>query len=357
MRRALGAAGLGLALCLTAASFAAAPLYLPGVALILVAAAAVGWVSLAARGAALLRSPSTTAVEEHAALPLTVRVRRSRLPLPGAELRAWPGGPALASPHSRDATVIAAASFPRRGRHRLEPASLLISDPLGLCARSVSSTADEVLVLPRVEPVLLEELGGESAILGRPGRDAGGAATEFDSLRPYRPETPASRIHWSTLARTMALMERHLLDDADQRPVVVVDPQEPTSTEDLDRAVRAASSLSVHLARHGGCALLLPGDRRPIPLDPELRGWPEAHARLALLEPRAGAPALAALTRADTVLWVTATDRPSAGLARLRVPVHYLVSPHPEAHRPIVFSVAGCSGQRVERAGRAASAA
>ena len=42
MRRALGAAGLGLALCLTAASFAAAPLYRPGVALILVAAAAVG---------------------------------------------------------------------------------------------------------------------------------------------------------------------------------------------------------------------------------------------------------------------------------------------------------------------------
>ena len=357
MRRALVAAGLGLALCLTAAGFAAAPLYLPGVALLLIAAAAAAWVSLAARGVRLLRSPSITAVEEHAVLRVTVRVLRSRLPLPGAELRAWSGGPALAPPHSRDATLTAAVTFPRRGRHRLEPASLLISDPLGLCVRSVSSTADEVLVLPRIEPVRLEELGGDAAILGRPGRDPAGAATEFDSLRPYRPETPAARIHWSALARTMTLMERRLLDDADQHPVIVVDPRAPTSADALDRAVRAATSLSVYLARHGGSALLLPGDRRPTLLDPELRGWPEMHARLALLGPRDGAPALAALTRSDTVLWVTATGTPSAALARLRVRVRYLVSPYPQAHRPIGFTVAGCSGQRLERSGTTASAA
>ena len=52
-------------------------------------------------------------------------------------------------------------------------------------------------------------------------------------------------------------------------------------------AVRACASLAVHLARHGGCALLLPGDRRPVTLDPELAGWPHLHARLALVSEHA----------------------------------------------------------------------
>ena len=33
----------------------------------------------------------------------------------------------------------------------------------------------------------------------------------------------------------------------------------------------------------GGCALLLPGERRPAPLEPGLSGWPHLHARLAVV--------------------------------------------------------------------------
>jgi uncharacterized protein (DUF58 family) len=351
MRRASVAAGLGTALCLTAGAFAAAPLYLPGLALLQISAVAVAWVSLAARQVRLTRRCGMTAVEEQVELPLTVRVLRTRLPLPGAELRASSRGPSLPLPDLHDGTVTTTVRFPRRGRHRLAAASLVLSDPMGLCRRAVFSTEDEILVLPRVEGLNFAPAGGETAILARSAVTAAGApATEVESLRPHRSETPASRIHWPTVARTTTLMERRLVADADLRPLVVVDPREPSSADALDQAVRAAASLCVHLARHGGCAVLLPGDRRPTALEPELHGWPQLHARIALLEPCGSNPPLAGLARADVVLWVTAATGMSVGLARLRAPVRYLVSPHPDASLPAQFAVAGCSGQRLERA-------
>ncbi len=52
--------------------------------------------------------------------------------------------------------------------------------------------------------------------------------------------------------------------------------------------MRAAASLCVELARSGGCDLLVPGERRPLPIDPALRAWPEAHVRIAVSDPAAG---------------------------------------------------------------------
>jgi uncharacterized protein (DUF58 family) len=350
VRSARLAVGLGLALCLAGAGFAATPLYLPGVALLLIAAAAATWVSNAARGVRLVRSLGSPAVEERVDLPVTVTVSRSRVPLPGAEVRAWPGGAPLPVSGSDDGTASAAVRFPRRGRHKLGPASLLVTDPLGLCGQTISSSADEVLVLPRVEPVRLVDVGGEPTILGRhvvSATDAG--ATEVDSLRPHRPGTPASRIHWPTVARTTTLMERRLVADGERFPLVVVDPRQPASADALDQGMRAAASLCVHLARRGGCALLLPGDRRPTRIDAELFGFSQLHARLALLAPEAGAPPLGCLSGASVVLWVTAASRRPAELAQVRAPVRYLVAAHAQERWPVQFTVAGFSGQRLER--------
>ena len=348
MRRTAAAAVLGLGLCLAAAGFAATPLYLPGVALLLIAAVASAWVYAAAGGVRLARSLGNSAVEEQQTLPVTVSVSRLRLPLPGAELRAWPAGPALPLTQARGASVTVAVHFPRRGRHRLGPASLVVSDPIGLCTRDISSPPDEVLVLPRVEPVRSVAVGGEATLLGRRSASATEAgATEVDSLRPHRPGTPASRIHWPTVARTAALMERRLVADGDRAPLVVVDPRMPSSPEALDQAIRAAASLCVHLSREGGCALLLPGDRRPAPIDAALHGFSEAHVRLALLSSDAGAPPLGCLTGAAVVLWVTAAAGPPPALGKLRAPVRYLVTPHREPGWPVEFTVAGCSGLRL----------
>ena len=356
MRGSLAAAGLGLSLCLVAGAFGATTLYVPGVALLLLAAAAAGWVWLAARGARVERELSSVTVEEQAPLRAAVRATRTRVPLPGVEARAWPGGPLLRLARAGDTAITAEIRFARRGRHQLAPASIVISDPFGLASRKVLSAADEVLVLPRVEPLGLTALGGESTTEGRRGSPAvAGGATEVDSLAPHRPGTPASRIHWPTVARTMTLMERRLVADGDETPLVVVDPRDPSSSEALDRVLRAAASLCVHLARDGGCGLLLPGDRTPARFDRELYGFAESHARLALLEPNAGAPPLVCLARASTVLWVTAANGTDSPLAALRVPARYLVSPHPRPGWPVYFTVAGCSGQwLVERGSRAA---
>lgn len=348
MRRAGGAIALGLALCLVAGAFAAPPLYVPGVALLLIAGAAIAWVWLASRGAGVAREIDRISLAEGAPLRVAVRVTRSRVPLPGAELHAWNGGVELALPRAGGSRVTVTTRFARRGRHRLAPASLVVSDPLGLCRRTILSADDEVLVLPRVEPVELAALHGGTAA-GGPGAagEASAGATDVDSLQPHRPGSPASRIHWPTVARTMTLMERRLVAERDRLPLVVVDSREPASLEALDQAVRAAASLCVHLARRGGCAVLLPGDRRPAQIDGELFGFAEVHARLALLAPGAGVPSGALVAGAATVLWVTAAP----ARASLPAPARYLVSPHPHPRWPVRFTVAGCRGYALEATG------
>lgn len=356
MSRSLAAASLGLSLCLAGGAFGATALFVPGLGLLLLAGTATGWVWLAARGARVERTLSGTAVQELAPLRVSVRAVRTRVPPPGVEARAWPGGPLLSLARSRDAAITAEVQFARRGRRDLAPASVVIGDPLGLAGRTILSSAEAVLVLPRIEPLRLTDLGARAESWGRHGAPAFGAgATEVDSLVVHQPGAPASRIHWPTVARTRTLMERRLVDDGDQAPLVVVDPRGPSTPDALDQALRAAASLCVHLARAGACGLLLPGDRRPARFDRELRGFSESHARLALLEPDDGAPSLACLAGANTVIWVTAAKGQAGSVAQLRAPARYLVSPHPRPGWPVRFTVAGCSGQWLEQPGTRAA--
>ena len=64
------------------------------------------------------------------------------------------------------------------------------------------------------------------------------------------------------------MIERRLVAGLDAAPLVVLDATRPPSEEALDAAVRAAASLCIHLARAGGCAILLPGERRAVEVGP-----------------------------------------------------------------------------------------
>jgi hypothetical protein len=131
----------------------------------------------------------------------------------------------------------------------------------------------------------------------------------------------------------------------------VLDPRHPADDDALDAAVRATASLAVHLARRGGCALLLPGDRRATPLDGDLHRWTPLHVRLALLD-AAGTPALAALSgRHGPVLLVVARmpERPPRALAASPAPRRILVVPGRIAGRRIAFTVGGCTGYELPR--------
>jgi uncharacterized protein (DUF58 family) len=336
----------GALLCVLAALFAVPALYIPGLAALLAAAVAPVWVRLAAARARVTLRAAVTTVQEGERVALSVSVRRGLIPFPAVALRPWPGADAVAPPTRRRGEIAATAVVSRRGRQTLGPASLRVADPLGICVRELHSAEHELLVLPRVYPINAPALGG----LEDRGRSPLDAALEVDSLRPYSAGGPASRIHWPAVARTGNLMERSFTAETDPRVLVMLDARLPESEETLDQALRATASLCVHLARRGGCLLLLPDDRQASVIGPDLRSWPALHARLALVQPGAGVPRADRSRHPRTVLYVTASARIPAFGGQC-----YRVGPRPLAGLDVAFTVAGLTGQVVNGA-RARSA-
>lgn len=357
MTRAIVTALLGVALCLAGATFDSPSLYVPGVALMALSLGAVVWVALAASDARVIREGGPARVMEDEPYPIRLEARSGALPPPGGELREplldWPVP--IGGRQSRKLRVN--VRFARRGRRELAPARMVIRDPLGLYVREViGESGGQVLVLPRVEPVTAPGGGGAGAgegagigvAAGLAGRRLEAAATELevDGLRAYREGSPASRIHWPSVARRGEMLERRLVAEIDSAPLVVLDASAPASEEALDAAVRAAGSLCVHLARVAGCALLLPNHRRPIEVGHDLGAWPTVHVRLALVRPSPPPQTSGLGPRGGAVLWVTAADLRSApgALQRLPAGARYLVTPHPLGAGVAAFDVAGCRG-------------
>lgn len=353
--RAAGLAMTGGALLLIALTFDSVTLFVPGLGLIALAALAALW-ALTARFALSVvhAAPAARAVEGEPVevmVEITRRLLRPRRmflddPLAGAERRLWlPASPATVR-------LRLTTSFARRGRVRLPEPALRVTDPLGLVAlvRRSTSAETELLVLPAVEPV---RWGGGLPSGERGERQNAGqeplGGLEVDGLRPYRTGTPASRIHWPSLARGNGLMERRLQSDADDLPLVLLDPASPRSPEHLDRAVRAAASLILELGRREGCRLVVAGAWTPVGVRRDLTGWATAHELLALVEadPHRQAGELPVPPPARRLLIVCAeVPRRLAGLGSGAViwvlPDDLLGE---RAGRP-VLSVSGCRGHR-----------
>jgi uncharacterized protein (DUF58 family) len=353
---ALATAVLGLVLVLTAATFDAEPLYVPGIAFAGLALGAIAWVALGSRGLRVARTVGARTVEEEQVVAIQVEIRAGTAVLPtGVVDDPLLPTPAPLAAGRRRTRLRIHATFSRRGIKLLQAPAIVVRDPFGLATRTVTAGEDaELLVLPRVVPLGPPGDGAGGEALGlRRGRPHAAAEVELDGLRPLRPGAPASRIFWPALARSGELVERRLLADTDTRPLVVLDPRPPAAgvtaafEEDLDAAVRAVASLCVHLARAGGCALLLPGDRRPLDLDATLAAWPRAHVRLALVEGGAAPVAAGMADRRGPVLYVSAVTgrRPPPALLRASAPgaSRLLVVPGTLPGRVASFAVAGCT--------------
>jgi uncharacterized protein (DUF58 family) len=331
---------LGGGLILAAGAFGVSALYVPGTALVLISFAARLTVGLAASRARVALELGAESVEEGLPAPLRIRAKGWPFAISRAELRPLPSGEWRPVPFSGLDQELR-LSPARRGEHEIGPAVVRFADPFGICSRERRSQAARLLVLPRVHRVARHQL--ELTLgLGRTRRllDDG---PDVEGLRPYRQGAPASRIHWLTVARVGHLVERRAERDAEDMPVtVVLDASFPASAEALDSAVRAAASLCVGLAAHGGCSLLLPGREEALPVRPDLSSWHYLHARLAQLQAGPG-PSWGAVVRAQSVIWVGARrpdgDRRGAGA------VSCTVSPLPRGDRPVLFAVAGCSVQ------------
>jgi len=351
MRGALSIGLLGAALVLTAALFDAEPLYVPGIAFVVLAAVAAAWVVSGAHGVSVLRTIGARRALEDEPVAIEIVVRSGRLTLPTGVIEdPLLPEPAALTPGRKTTRIRINARFARRGRKLLAGPRVVVRDPFGLAVRPAAGKAPdaELLVLPRIEPVRAIPPGGDGAGIAGAGRARPNIAAEvdLDGLRQLRPGTPASRIFWPSVARGAGMMERRLRAESDTRPLVLLDPRGAAVEEDLDAAVRAAASLTIHLARAGGCALLLPGERRPVILEPTLGGWPHAHARLALIE-GSMRPSLGALAgRRGPVLYVAARrmHRSPRALANAPGGGRILVVPGELAGRRPSFSVAGCHG-------------
>ena len=351
MRRAFGTGLLAVVFGLTAALVDAEPLWVPAATLALIAGGSAAWVGFGARGVRVRRSLGARRVMEDEPVSIVIEVRAGRLGLPPARI----ADPLLPEPAplrtgARGGRLRIEARFGRRGRRVLVLPRVLIADPLGLATRAVSARPspgdDEILVLPRIEPVVAAPGAGGAARIARRGRPAVGAEVELDGIRPLRHGTPASRIFWPAVARGAEPQERFLTAASESRPVVVLDPRGAAGDEALDAAVRAAASLARALATDGGCQVLLPGDRRPVDLGETLAGWPHVHARLAMIGPASG-PALASVAqRRGPIIFVSARVRARvpAALGPAHGATRIVVVPEPLASRHATFTVAGCYG-------------
>ncbi|MEI2779581.1 MAG: DUF58 domain-containing protein [Tetrasphaera sp.] len=178
-----------------------------------------------------------------------------------------------------------------RGRHRLGPLGLRVTDPFDLTVRlAVVADMGELIVLPRVLDLTG---GGTSGGLGTEGTIPHMVALHGEddvSVREYRDGDDLRRIHWPATARTGDLMVRQEDRPAKRRAVVLLDDREVTSSGprtagSFEWAVTAVASicamlidagLSTHLIHGGGC--LEAATEEPLDLDDLLES-------LALAEP------------------------------------------------------------------------
>ena len=341
--------------------FGAAAIDVPGVALIALSLGLRTWVKRTASRVRIATVPGPAATIEGEPYAVGIAIEGASRLAPGGwiEHPRLPGSRLdLAMPLPETAEL--RLRLERRGRHRLGAPTLVVADPLGQREERIEGEdRQHVLVLPRVEAIQrpdrqggddgIADLGDlESLLEGSSSARSAGIDVDVDGLRPHRPGSPSSRIHWPTVARTGELYERLLVASAEGGPLVVLDASRPISAEALDSAVRAAASLCVALARAGGCSLRLSGHARPLTIDPGLRAWPAAHAALALVEEAARAPVIRT-QRLDAAFWVTAAAATPALVPAL-ASATYVVSPSAPAGEKSVFAVAGCVGWRTRRA-------
>lgn len=175
----------------------------------------------------------------------------------------------------------------RRGVYLVGPASVDISDPLGLAqAGGPVGRTDRLVVYPSVE-----DLDGLPSVRGHdPSQQssrphfAPRGGEDFFTLREYQHGDDLRRVHWRSSAKRDELMIRQLENPWQSRSMVLLDPRAssyPTG-DAFEQAVRGAASVVRHLHRTGFSVDLWAG---PFPVRPDGRdGHRSAMEALAVVE-------------------------------------------------------------------------
>lgn len=147
---------------------------------------------------------------------------------------------------------------PARGRFRIGPLAVRLSDPFGCCelSRSFAAAAD-LLVTPALVSLPALPLGGDWTGAGSGGANTVGSMGEADvAVRDYRRGDDRRKVHWRSTARTGALMVRREEQPWQSRATLVLDDRAaahrgsgPASS--FEWAVGACASIAAHLGGRG----------------------------------------------------------------------------------------------------------
>jgi uncharacterized protein (DUF58 family) len=145
-----------------------------------------------------------------------------------------------------------------RGRYRIGPLTVRLTDPFGVCelARSFSA-ADVLVVTPQVVPLPEVRIGGDWAGAGESRARSVATSGEDDAAtREYRQGDDLRRIHWRSTARRGELMVRREEQPWQSRAVLLLDCRGAVHHGDgpsssLEWAMTAGASIGLHLARSG----------------------------------------------------------------------------------------------------------
>ncbi|WP_170111064.1 DUF58 domain-containing protein [Antricoccus suffuscus] len=141
-----------------------------------------------------------------------------------------------------------------RGRHRIGPLALKVTDVFGLITTTKTGTEHiEILGLP-----VVEELGERWTLrhVGRTGNERRVAETgagQFDAaLRDHEPLDGLRRVHWRSSARQGKLMVRQDAQVRERRATLVLDDRDGVhNPATFDQMMGAAASVGAHLLRQG----------------------------------------------------------------------------------------------------------
>lgn len=145
-----------------------------------------------------------------------------------------------------------------RGRYRVGPLTVRLTDPFGLCeVTRAFAAADTLVVTPQVVALPDVRLGGDWAGAGESRARSVATSGEDDAAtRQYRQGDDLRRIHWRSTARLGELMVRREEQPWQSRAVLMVDCRGSAHhgdgpTASLEWAISAAASIGLHLARAG----------------------------------------------------------------------------------------------------------
>ncbi len=145
-----------------------------------------------------------------------------------------------------------------RGRYRVGPLSVRLTDPFGLCelARSFASS-DELVVTPVLFPLPAVRLGGDWTGGGdAASRSVAVSGSDDAATREYRHGDDLRKVHWKSTARKGELMVRREEQPFQSRATLLLDGRVDAHRGDgpgssFEYAVSAVGSIGVTLARAG----------------------------------------------------------------------------------------------------------